>query len=220
MYTNTDNPSSSSSSSQVIYEYETVAPSSPVQSLHENDIPQSACISYESNLSSMTHQTSLIPAFQKKLPVVFVTVLGLFEILGGLLVIILEILIFDIAIGLWCGFIYLLAGVAAIVLVISTDRERQQTSAVLIIQLIAFMFTISEVLLHIDVYQKRCISKFNGPLRETSFQCQILLIQTGGATLVLVSTIIFAIIYFRITIMVLKQPHGTFNISNAMNLTC
>lgn len=84
--------------------------------MYENDIPLSTCTTYESNLSSITKQTSLIPAFQKKLPILVVIILGLFEILGALIVIILEILIFDIAIGLWCGFIYGLAGVAAIVL--------------------------------------------------------------------------------------------------------
>jgi hypothetical protein len=45
-----------------------------------------------------------------------VAILGFLEILSGLMVLVLEILIFDIAIGLWCGFIYILAGVAAIVL--------------------------------------------------------------------------------------------------------
>jgi hypothetical protein len=45
-----------------------------------------------------------------------VSILGIFEILGGLIVLLLEILVFDMAVGLWCGFIYVLAGVAALVL--------------------------------------------------------------------------------------------------------
>ncbi len=44
------------------------------------------------------------------------TLLGFSEILSGLIILILEILIFNIGIGLWCGFIYVLAGMAAIVL--------------------------------------------------------------------------------------------------------
>ncbi|CAF1013121.1 unnamed protein product [Rotaria sordida] len=220
MYENTDIPTISS------YPYETiVSSSSPIRSLYENNnTQQSACVSYESDSSSLTKEISInrsfTPPFQKKLPIIFVVILGLFEIFGGLIVLILELLIFDIAIGLWCGFIYVLAGIAAIVLVISTDRERHQTSTVLIIQFVAFMFTITEILLHIDFYLKRCITKLNEPSREASYQCSILLIQIGGATIVLISTIIFAIIYIRVTIMVLKQPHGTFNITNAMNLTC
>ncbi|CAF1141449.1 unnamed protein product [Rotaria sp. Silwood1] len=227
MYENSDIPTISSSS-RIIYPYETIVLSSPIRSLYENNnnTQQSAFISYESNLSSSSSTKeisitrSFTPPFQKKLPIIFVIILGLFEIFGGLIVLIFEILIFDIAIGLWCGFIYALAGVAAIVLVISTDRERHHTSTVLIIQFVAFMFTITEILLHINFYLKRCVTKFNEPSRETSYQCLILLIQIGGAAIVLISTIIFAIIYIRITIMVLKQPHGTFNITNAMNITC
>jgi len=61
-------------------------------------------------------ETSITPSFQKKLPIIPVAILGLFEILSGLTVLVLEILIFDIAIGLWCGFIYVFAGLAAIIL--------------------------------------------------------------------------------------------------------
>jgi hypothetical protein len=82
------------------------------------------------------------------------------------------------------------------------------------------MFAITEIFLHIDFYQKRCITKPTEPSRDSSYQCQILLIQTGIAAFVLLNTLVFAIIYIRITILVLKQPHGTFNLSNAMNLTC
>ncbi len=42
--------------------------------------------------------------------------LGFFEIFGGLIVLVLEVLVFDIAVGLWCGFIYALAGIAAMIL--------------------------------------------------------------------------------------------------------
>jgi hypothetical protein len=65
---------------------------------------------------SSTTSSSLTPPFQKKLPIIPVTLLGFSEILSGLIILILEILIFNIGIGLWCGFIYVLAGMAAIVL--------------------------------------------------------------------------------------------------------
>lgn len=120
---------------------------------------------------------------------------------------------------------------------LGTDRERHQTSAVLIFQFVgkdlffssfvipctsfsALMFAISEIYFHLDFYQKRCVTKASEPSRESSFPCQILLVQTGGAALTLLNTLIFIFIYIRITILVLKQPHGTFNLSNAMNFTC
>jgi hypothetical protein len=90
----------------------------------------------------------------------------------------------------------------------------------ILLSFLASMFTITEIVLHSDFYQKRCLTKPSEPSREASYQCQILLIQIGGAALVLLNTLIFVIIYFRVTIIVLKQRHGTFNISNAMNLTC
>jgi len=105
------------------------------------------------------------------------------------------------------------------VLVIGTDRERHQVSAVLIFQLVALMFTIIEILLHSDLYRKRCITRTNEPTREITFYCQIIFIQMAAAVLVLICTIIFSIIYFRVTMIVLKQPYGTFNMSNAFNLT-
>lgn len=82
------------------------------------------------------------------------------------------------------------------------------------------MFAITEIILHTDFYQKRCLTKSTEPSRESSYQCHILLIQIAGAAFVLLHTLIFVIIYIRITILVLKLPHGTFNISNAMHLTC
>jgi hypothetical protein len=73
-----------------------------------------------SNLPSIAKESStsisLIPPFQKKLPIIPVIILGFFELLGGLIVLILEVLVFDIAVGLWCGLIYGIAGAAAIVL--------------------------------------------------------------------------------------------------------
>ncbi len=82
------------------------------------------------------------------------------------------------------------------------------------------MFAITEICLHIDFYQKRCITQPTAPSRASSYQCQILLSQIGIATFILLNTIIFTIIYIRISILVLKQPHGTFNLSNAINITC
>jgi hypothetical protein len=81
------------------------------------------------------------------------------------------------------------------------------------------MFTITEIVLQCEIYRKRCITKPNEPTREITFHCQIVLVQMTAAALVLVSTIVFSIIYFRLTMIVLKQPHGTFNMSNAINLT-
>jgi len=81
------------------------------------------------------------------------------------------------------------------------------------------MFTITEILLHSDLYRKRCLTKANEPTREITFHCQIILTQMAAATLVLICTIICSIIYFRVTIIVLKQPYGTCNMSNAINLT-
>lgn len=100
------------SSSRIIDQYETLDSLLNIGSLYENN-PQSSIS--DSNLTSNTSQTSLTPPFQKKLPILFVIILGFFEIVGGLLVLVLEILIFDIGIGLWCGIIYAFAGTAAIV---------------------------------------------------------------------------------------------------------
>ena len=81
------------------------------------------------------------------------------------------------------------------------------------------MFTITEILLHIDLYRKRCLTKANELTRDLPFHCQILLVQIAAASLVSVCTIIFSIIYFRLTFIVLKKPHGTCDISNAIHLT-
>lgn len=84
---------------------------------------------------------------------------------------------------------------------------------------LALMFTITEIFLHIDLYRKRCITKSDEPTRELTFHCHMILTQIAAATLVLICTIIFSIIYFRITFIVLKQPYGTCNMSSAINLT-
>ena len=85
---------------------------------------------------------------------------------------------------------------------------------------LAMMFAITEILLHNDLYHKRCLPKAGQPFRELSYPCQVLLMQISGAAVVLASAIAFAVIYVRVTIVVLKQTHGTFNMTNAMNLTC
>ena len=46
----------------------------------------------------------------------FVAMLGFVELSAGLLVLTLELLVFDVSIGVWCGGIYALAGAAALVL--------------------------------------------------------------------------------------------------------
>jgi hypothetical protein len=98
----------------IVYQYETLA--SPSRTFYENSTEQSAYIPFESIPAATTKETSPTPPFQRKLPSIPVATLGFFEILGGLAVLILEVLVFDIAVGLWCGCIYALAGIAAIVL--------------------------------------------------------------------------------------------------------
>ncbi|CAF3645054.1 unnamed protein product [Rotaria sordida] len=207
------------------YHYETIS-SSPVRSSCKNNTQQPVYVSLEPNLpdqittisNSNTNVLPVIPPFQRKFPIVTVAILGFFELFAGLIVLALELLTFDISLGLWCGGIYTLAGAAIIVLVIVTDRERHQTSVVLIFQLVGkknnFMFCFIN-----DLYRKRCITKPSEPTRELTFHCQLVIIQMAAATLVFVSTIVFSIIYFRVTMIVLKQSHGTFNMSNAINLT-
>lgn len=95
---------------------------------------------------------SITPSFQRNFPVIPVAILGFLEFLAGLIILTLEFIIFDIALGLWCGSVYALAGAAILVLglsskspfdnlifhslVIVTDRERHQISTVLIFQLV------------------------------------------------------------------------------------
>ena len=96
---------------------------------------------------------SITPSFQKIFPIVSIAILGFFELISGLIVLGLELVIFDITLGLWCGGIYALAGAVILVLglfqpqsssllssflflVLGTDRERHQISAVLIFQLV------------------------------------------------------------------------------------
>ncbi|CAF2060497.1 unnamed protein product [Rotaria magnacalcarata] len=220
MYENINNPIS------FICHYETTS-SSPIRSSYENNMQlsqQPIYVSLESTLSDDISKPNrdtipIIPPFQRKFPSLIVTILGIFELSAGFIVLTLELLTFNIAFGLWCGGIYTLAGVAIIVLVVVTDRERHQTSVILIFQLIALTFTITELLLHSDLYRKRCITKPNEPTRELTFYCQFVIVQMAAAVLVLICTIVFSIIYFRITMIVLKQSHGTFNMSNAINLT-
>jgi hypothetical protein len=105
------------------YHYETIS-SSPVRSSNENNTQQPVYVSFESNSPyqirtiSKTNTTakSITPSFQRKFPFVSVAILGFFELIAGLIVLALELIIFDIALGLWCGGIYALAGAAVIVL--------------------------------------------------------------------------------------------------------
>jgi hypothetical protein len=98
--------------------YETIS-SSPVQSSYENNTQQQPTyVSFESNspYKIRTISQEITPRFQRKFPIVSVAILGFFEFFSGLIVLALELLIFDIALGLWCGVIYALAGAAIIVL--------------------------------------------------------------------------------------------------------
>ena len=108
-YLDTDNPTSSPS--RFIYHYETISSLSPGRSPYENNMQ-----SQSTSTSSPSIAKEIIPPFQKKLLIIPVIILGVFEILGGLIVLVLEVLVFDIAVGLWCGLIYGIAGAAAIVL--------------------------------------------------------------------------------------------------------
>ena len=103
-----------STPSRTIYQYETIA--SPFRTFYQNTSQQPAYVSFESIPPSIDKDNSLTPPFQKKLPIIPVIVLGFCEILGGLIVLTLEVLVFDLAVGLWCGFIYALAGIAALIL--------------------------------------------------------------------------------------------------------
>ena len=80
---------------------------------------------YETILSPLTTPSRLhpsestlpiVPPFQQKLPIFPVLLLGFIQFICGLFVIILEILVFDIGVGLWCGFIYALTGISALIL--------------------------------------------------------------------------------------------------------
>jgi hypothetical protein len=138
-----------------VHQYATNSSSSTIRS---HNTQQPVYVSLESNLPYQIENVfptakSIIPSFQRKFPFVSVAILGFFELISGLIVLALELIIFDITFGLWCGGIYALAGAAIIVLglfnrkfisksslifflVIGTDRERHQISAVLIFQLV------------------------------------------------------------------------------------
>jgi hypothetical protein len=107
-----------------VYHYETIS-SSPVQSLYENNTQQQhpTYVSFESNspYKIRTISQEITPRFQRKFPIVSVAILGFFEFFSGLIVLALELLIFDITLGLWCGVIYALAGAAIIVLGLFTN---------------------------------------------------------------------------------------------------
>jgi hypothetical protein len=106
-----------------VYHYETIS-SSPVRSSYENNTQQPVYVSFESNSPyqirtiSQPNRTAkpITPSFQRKFPFVSVAILGFFELISGLIVLALELIIFDIALGLWCGSIYALAGATIIVL--------------------------------------------------------------------------------------------------------
>ena len=81
------------------------------------------------------------------------------------------------------------------------------------------MFTITELLLHSEFYRTRCLSKPDEPILDPTIHCQIVLVQMVAAGLVLLCTMIFSIIYFRVTLIVLKQAHGTYNMSKAFQIS-
>lgn len=116
--------------------YETILSSaSPPRTPYENEI-KPVYTSFQSILPSTGAEsptsTNLIPPFQRKLPILPVLIVGLLEIVGGLSVLILEILVFDIAIGLWCGLIYALSGAAAIVFGTVSHSQKSSRRTLLI----------------------------------------------------------------------------------------
>ena len=70
-----------------------------------------------------TSSTSLIPPFQRKFPAVFIATLGFSELFAGLIVLALELFIFDIALGLWCGSIYIMTGLVTVVLGLLKEKS-------------------------------------------------------------------------------------------------
>ena len=81
------------------------------------------------------------------------------------------------------------------------------------------IFTISELVLHSDLYRKKCTIKGNEPTQYWTLSCQILISQMAAAAVVLLSAIIFSMIYIRLTLIAVKQAHGTYNLSNAIHWT-
>ena len=100
-----------------LHPYETI-PSSSVRSSDENNTQQPVYVSFQSNSPYQIGTTAkpITPSFQRKFPFVPVAIFGFFELITGLIILALELIIFDIAFGLWCGGIYALAGAATLVL--------------------------------------------------------------------------------------------------------
>lgn len=111
-----------------LYHYETNSPS-PVRLPYENNTQQQpqdhpVYVSFQSELSEQDKSISksqsdiipLIPPFQKNFPISIIAILGISEFSAGLIVLVLELLTFDIAFGLWCSGIYTLTGAATLVL--------------------------------------------------------------------------------------------------------
>lgn len=80
---------------------------------------------------------------------------------------------------------------------------------------LAVLVSIVELFLHVDLYRRQCLS-----IREQISPCQMLLMQMSGAACVLLHCCFFIFIYIHVTIVVLKQAHGTFNLSNAIRVPC
>jgi hypothetical protein len=80
----------------------------------------------ESNLphqiENVSTAKSMNPSFQRKFPFISVAILGFLELISGIIVLALELIIFDITLGLWCGGIYALSGAAVIILGLSNRK--------------------------------------------------------------------------------------------------
>lgn len=60
--------------------------------------------------------SSISPPFQRRLPRRFLMILGFVECLSGLIILSLQVLLFELTLNLWCGSIDALVGAAILVL--------------------------------------------------------------------------------------------------------
>ena len=96
--------------------------STPAYLFHGHYLPaKPLSISLETNTVEIPSpksesRTSLVPPFQRRLPRIFLTTLGLVECFFGLIILSLQLLLFDLTFNLCCGGIDALAGAAILVL--------------------------------------------------------------------------------------------------------
>lgn len=124
-------------SASPVYEYEKISPS-PVRSPYENNTQHRLqqqtpfYISFESKssdaISTVSNTIPIIPSFQRQFPTITVAILGFFELFSGVIILAFELYTFDLALGLWCGGFYTLAGIAIVVLGLSCEKNLETFS--------------------------------------------------------------------------------------------